>query len=549
MKKSLPLGIQDYRKLKEGDYYAVDKTKMIEEFLHYKAEVTLITRPRRFGKTLNMSMIAEFFDITKDSRMLFQGTKIMKSACVSEMNQHPVIFLTFKDCKGKSMRMMQLSIYDSLLSEYQRYEPIIGSDIVDKSTSMICKRIISSLKEETDDFLTIRNAIKKLSQLLFEYYGRKVFLFIDEYDTPFNEAHTNGYYDEIHDVISSLFSTALKGNEYLNLALLTGIQRIAKENIFSGLNNLKVCTVIDHSYSSYFGFSEDETRELLTSYQLELNESVRAMYDGYHVGEKDIYNPWSIINYADSKELKPFWINTSSNSMIKEAMKSRSVVFFEKYEELIETGKTITFVDLSNSFYEERTDESLWGLLVNAGYATLNSQDEFGFSVLRIPNQEVKREFQKLTAAYLDVNDGVLMNLFHPLLTKDVLGFTQQYKEVLSILPSYHDTIQENSYHMMMLGMCAYLYSYYEIFSNRETGNGRCDIILKAKSAKYPHILMEFKYTKEDHEDLSKLAHKAVQQCFEKDYMIGYKGRIIVIGLAHQGKKCEIVYESFEQGE
>ena len=329
--------------------------------------------------------------------------------------------------------------------------------------------------------------------------------------------------------------------------MLTGIQRVAKENIFSDLNNLVVCTVKDHTYDKYFGFNEQETKELLEYYDLKLNEDVKQMYDGYHIGNQEIYNPWSIINYADSHELQPYWVNTSSNKMIKKAMIKKDQAFNQGYEKLVTKGYLQTLVHLDTSFFESRTTSSLWGLFVNAGYLTIAKTISLRdrIYIIKIPNQEVQEEFMNLTAYYLDVSDTLLADLFYALKITNQNLFITTYQRIIKSLPSYYDLKDENSYHMMMLGMCAWLSNEYEIISNKEIGKGRCDIILKAKGD-FTSYIFEFKYTKNNYDNLDVLANKAIKQIEKRNYNLNLKGKVIYVGLAHLQKEAVIKWKELE---
>lgn len=543
MKKALPIGVDDYRRLKENNYYAVDKTLMIEEFLQRQSIVTLITRPRRFGKTLNMSMMAEFFDITKDSKEIFNDTNIIKSLYASNMNQYPTIFVSFANAKGDQINVVQ-QIKEQLRNEYNRYEHIFNN--LSKFEEDDYKQVIDGLMSKSDGKLNnIIDALSFLMKILEKYYQRKVMLFIDEYDTPFIEAHVNGFYVKIKNGLASLLHNSLKTSNSLQYALLTGIQRVAKENIFSDLNNLVVCTVKDHTYDKYFGFNEQETKELLEYYDLKLNDDVKQMYDGYHIGNQEIYNPWSIINYADTHELQPYWVNTSSNKMIKKAMIKKDQAFNQGYEKLVAKGYLQTLVHLETSFFESRTTSSLWGLFVNAGYLTIAKTISLRdrIYIIKIPNQEVQEEFMNLTAYYLDVSDTLLADLFYALKITNQNLFTTTYQRIIKNLPSYYDLKDENSYHMMMLGMCAWLSNEYEIISNKEIGKGRCDIILKAKGD-FTSYIFEFKYTKNNHDNLDVLANKAIKQIEKRNYNL--KGKVIYVGLAHLQKEVVIKWKELE---
>ena len=544
--KKIPTGIKSFRKLREENYYFVDKTLMIKDFLNRGSEVTLVTRPRRFGKTINMSMLSEFFDITKDSKEIFKGTKIMDTPYASELNQYPTIFISFADAKRDKASIVS-TIKDQVLKDWDRYDYVFDD--------------LTKYEQNKHDFLENRlmnysngnlegivDSISFLMDKLKDYYHKEVMVFIDEYDTPFIEAHTKGFYEEVRGGLSGLLHNSLKTSNSLKYAFITGIQRVAKENIFSDLNNLVVCDVTDQRYASYFGFGSNETKKLLEYYGLQLNNEVKEMYDGYHIGNHDIYNPWSLLNYVDTKELTSYWVNTSANTMIKDGIKKSNHDFKEQYKELIEDGYLDTEVNLQTSFYEVESTPTLWGLFVNAGYLTVDQVIDLmdGYYRIRIPNEEVKKEFKNITDYYLSLGDGQLNRLMRYLRYEQADKFIKEYKDILMI-PSYHDLEKENSYHMMMLGMCLCLDKDYEIISNREVGKGRDDLILKAKDEKKTSFVLEFKYLKEDKKDLEKaldeLSNKAIQQIKENKYDYGLKGKVIYIGLAHHGKDVSIKWE------
>ena len=542
MKKRIPVGLKDYEKLRNGNYYVVDKTLMIKDFLERGNEVTLITRPRRFGKTINMSMMAEFFDITKNSKKLFKNTKIINTEYVSEMNQYPTVFISFADAKGdKDIVTKHIkSYFRSLYNDYDFiFKNLTRLETYDYET------IINGLTNEKIELKHISDSLAFLMRILEKYYSKKVMVFIDEYDTPFIEAHLGGFYEEIRDGLSSMLHNALKTSTSLQYAMMTGIQRVAKENIFSDLNNLVVCTVKDPEYAQYFGFTEEETKEALEYYDMSLNSEVKSMFNGYHFGNNEIYNPWSVLNYASRKVLEPYWINTSSNEMIKKAMESSDDAFNRGYEELIQTGKLETLVRMETSFFETSTTENLWGLLVNAGYLTISKVISYqdGLYVVKVPNQEVQQEFQKLTAHYLKVAGTDLFTMFSALKRQKKEDFKDKYQKVLLTLPSYHDLKDENSYHMMALGMCAWLCHDYKIISNREAGKGRCDIVLKARKENQISYILEFKYAKDSNTDLNELAKRAVEQIKDRKYDIELRGNVIYIGLAHYQKEVEIEWQ------
>lgn len=543
MRKAIPLGVVDYETLKNQNYFFIDKSMMIYDFLMRKSTVTLITRPRRFGKTINISMMSSFFDITKDSKEIFKDTKIVETEYISEMNQYPTIFISFANAKNDKWNVVK-EIKLQLRKEYDRYAHVFEQKMTVFEQNEY-ESLVQGLMTKNDGILdNIIDALSFLMERLEKYYHKKVMVFIDEYDTPFIEAHVGGYYEELRGGLSSLLHNALKTSTSLHYAMMTGIQRVAKENIFSDLNNLVVCTVKDPEYSQYFGFKEEETKQTLEYYDLSFNDEVKSMYDGYHFGEHDIYNPWSILNYASRKVLEPYWVNTSSNTMIKKAISSSDEAFERGYEELIRNGKLETTVKMDTSFFEVNNTENLWGLLVNAGYLTLHKTISIQDSlyIIKIPNQEVQLEFRKLTAYHLKATETDLTVLFNSLKRCRKEDFVDRYRKILLTLASYHDLKNENSYHMMLLGMCAWLSSEYEVISNREVGKGRCDIILKSKKNQISYIL-EFKYTNDSSVDLKQLAKSAIDQINSRRYDSELSGTVIRIGLAHYQKNVEIEWQ------
>lgn len=543
MRKAIPLGVVDYETLKNQNYFFIDKSMMIYDFLMRKSTVTLITRPRRFGKTINISMMSSFFDITKDSKEIFKDTKIVETEYISEMNQYPTIFISFANAKNDKWNVVK-EIKLQLRKEYDRYAHVFEQKMTVFEQNEY-ESLVQGLMTKNDGLLdNIIDALSFLMERLEKYYHKKVMVFIDEYDTPFIEAHVGGYYEELRGGLSSLLHNALKTSTSLHYAMMTGIQRVGKENIFSDLNNLVVCTVKDPEYSQYFGFTEEETKQTLEYYDLSLNDEVKSMYDGYHFGEHDIYNPWSILNYASRKVLEPYWVNTSSNTMIKKAISYSDEAFERGYEELIRNGELETTVKMDTSFFEVNNTENLWGLLVNAGYLTLHKTISIQDSlyIIKIPNQEVQLEFRKLTAYHLKATETDLTVLFNSLKRCKIEDFEDRYRKILLTLPSYHDLKDENSYHMMLLGMCAWLSSEYEVISNREVGKGRCDIILKSKKNQISYIL-EFKYTNDSSVDLKQLAKSAIDQINSRRYDSELSGTVIRIGLAHYQNNVEIEWQ------
>lgn len=549
MKMFLPTGISNYKKLRMEDYYTVDKTLMIQEFLERGSAVTLITRPRRFGKTMNMSMMAEFFDITKDSKALFDGLAIMDTEYIKDMNQYPVVFMTFADCTGDSLEELCIHFFSILRIEFAKYLDLLDHENVSTDLKERYLELYQYTKERSN-FMMMSESLATICELLHFVYDKPVMLFLDEYDTPFIDAHIGGFYKSIKSTLSSMLSKALKTNTDVQYAMITGIQRVAKANVFSKLNNLKVCTVADEAYAQYFGFTKEETMELLSTYHVSYTEEVKELYDGYLIGEVNIYNPWSIINYAQEKRLKAYWVNTSENKMIRSSLKNADKTFRKEYETLIEQGALDTIVNLETSFYElEHDDEktsSLWGLLVNAGYLTIEKiLDELSNQYrIRIPNQEILSEFKKLTANYLDVDFKDLNKLFQGLLQRNQNMFLDAYQNIISMY-SYYDLSNENAYHLLLI-LCLSLYTknHFELISNREKGNGRTDVELVSIQKEVPSYVIELKYVSESNysqkqDALEKACIEAYEQVIDQRYVLSDTNTVLII-LAHSGKHVKM---------
>ena len=538
--KHVPIGMSNYRMVKKENAYYVDKTKMIEELLRLNDQVTLITRPRRFGKTLNMSMLAEFFDITKDSKEIFKDTYIYQTKYVKEMNKWPVIFLSFFDCKGDEGFMME-SLIGNLLYEYDKYSlefDNIKSIGFKKRIERVYDILLRNVESDKELFL-MQEALSLLIRFLYEKYNKQVILLLDEYDTPFMSALTGKYYEQVKDLLTGMLSSALKDNEYLYKGVLTGIQRIAKENLFSGLNNLEVCSIQDEKYKDVFGFTEDETRTLLEAHHLELNQDVKEMYDGYTIGGTEIYNPWSVINYADKGVLASYWINTGSNEVVCQLLEKSSNKVKKQYIELLEKGEMKVNCILEGAYIELRGATQLWALLVHAGYLTIKAKVSFDEYVLRIVNGEVKQDLIQILKRIFSLDDCNVYEMFEMIQEGKIKEFEEAYQEILFNYPSYFDLKDENSYHVLLLGLCIIVSDSYEIMSNQEKGYGRADIYLKSKKGQRD-IVIEMKYAENDKEDcLLASADKAMTQILDKHY----GDDAIKIGIGNHQKKARITWK------
>ncbi len=539
-RKKLPVGIDDFSEIRRKNFYFVDKSRMIQEFLEMGDKVALVTRPRRFGKTLNMSMIREFLDITKDSRELFEGLAIMDTEYAASINSRPVVFLTFKNCRACTPSDLVETIKREICGEYIRYEQAIRA--LEKEDSYEAKMMLEmagAIMAPAAPPVKVEAAVGVLLRILKKYYGISPVLLIDEYDQPVMSSYEYGYHDQLGTFFTNLYGMAMKGNDALDQALLTGVQRVVKESIFSQFNNPKVYTVFNRQYASCFGLTQEETQDLLEAYGLELNEAVRRKYDGYQMGGVEVYNPWSVLNYADNGFLDNYWVNTSANFLIRKGLKDATRDFWKDFDILV-TGEPVrVWLTLDTSYAERDSDYSLWGLFVNAGYLTVTERTDADSAVVKIPNEEVMAEFRNIVSEISGINNQNLNRMFDCLMKKDMERFFSLYEELVISCTSYMDA-KENAYHMLFLGMCMTLRGSYKVTSNIEAGYGRSDITLESKMAGYPSIIVEFKQGK----NLEKLKAQALKQILDNRYYAGLCGNIICVGMAHDGKRCSMVYET-----
>ena len=539
-KRNLPIGNDDFRKLRENDAYYVDKTLMISDFLEMQDEVALVARPRRFGKTLGMTMLREFFDITKDSRDIFKGLAIMDTEYASQINTRPVIYITFKDCKGTSLEEMFLILKGKLYQEYLRYEKLLR-DKMDQESFEVKDfyAMIDTLRDPYSSHTLYSTALQQLTQFIYDSYGIEPILLVDEYDQPIMSSYEFGYHEAVGTFFSNFYGSAMKGNPALGQALLTGVQRVAKESIFSQFNNARVYTVLHKQYASYFGLTASETETLLKDYGLALDEEVRKKYDGYRFGGIEMYNPWSILNYADIGSLDNYWINTSSNYLIRKALGMADRRFWEDFDQLAGGAEISVWLTLETSYVERDSNYSLWGLLVNSGYLTALRRVDSNTAVIKIPNDEVMSEFQVLIAEISGVDGLDLQQMLSCLLKNDMKRFFELYQNIVISCTSYMDA-RENAYHMLFLGMCIALRGAYKVTSNIEAGYGRSDVTLEALTGDKPSIIVEFKQG----DDIDHLKEKALEQILDNKYYVGLKGDIICVGLAHDKKRCGMAYKT-----
>lgn len=538
-RKTLPIGTDDFRKLRENNAYYVDKTLMIKDFLEMQDEVALVARPRRFGKTLNMTMLREFFDIAKDSKALFEGLAIMDTEYASQINSRPVIYFTFKNVKGVSVEELTAQLKLSMQEEYSYYERIFKGKL-DKNSYGTEKfyETYELLMDRKSSYIYLSSALLDLTRVVYEFYGIRPVLLIDEYDQPIMSSYEYNYHEQLGAFFSNFYGSAMKGNPSLGQALITGVQRVAKESIFSQFNNPQVYTVIDKEYAPYFGLNEDETSRLLEEYGLELNEEVRRMYDGYRIGGIEMYNPWSIINYAKKGRLENYWVKTSANFLVKVALKEADRSFWKAFEQLIGGQEKLVYITLDTSFAERASSYSLWGLLVNAGYMTVTKWVDAETCIVKIPNGEVMSEFQTLIAEISGIERLDLQQMFACLLKRDMETFLELYRSIVISCTSYMEA-KENAYHMLFLGMCITLRGSYKVTSNLEAGYGRSDITLQALSPKDINVIVEFKQG----ENIEQLKEDALRQILDNRYYVGLSGEVLCVGIAHDKKRCEIAYK------
>ncbi|MDK4522114.1 ATP-binding protein [Fusobacterium necrophorum] len=544
VKKGLPNGISDFKVLREANYYYVDKTKWIEELQQEIGKTILFTRPRRFGKTLNMSMLQYFWDIQnqEEHRKLFQGLEIEHSPYMAEQGKYPVIFITFKDIKERNWKDCFTQIKILVKNLYNSFEFVRSS----LNPSELVEFDNIWLRKEEGDY---RNALKMLSFFLKKYYQTKVIILIDEYDTPIVSAYEHGYYEEAISFFRNFYSSALKDNEYLQMGVMTGILRVAKEGIFSGLNNLAVYSVLDERYSSYFGLTEEEVESALNDYDLDYKmEEVKEWYDGYRFGNTEIYNPWSILNYISSQKLEAYWINTSSNGMINQVLERAGRTgsnIFQKLETLFQRKTIVQRINKGSDFHDLVNMDEIWQLFLHSGYVTISKKEQDGMYELRIPNKEVYSFFQESFIQRFLGNYTTFHSLIRALEEGNVKELEETLEEILVSSVSYFDLKKESEkfYHVFMIGLVASLQERYYIKSNRESGEGRYDLSLEPKDRRKTGLLLEFKVAKSE-EELEKKAKEALEQVETKQYSAEMKEREIVnilgLGIAFYGKKVKI---------
>ena len=542
MKKGIGLGIDDFRKIIKEDCYYFDKTNWIEELLKDRTQIKLFTRPRRFGKTLNMSTLKYFFDVknAEENRKLFKDLHIEKSEYFKEQGQYPVIFISLKDLKKNTWEECFFEIKELLRNLYNDFYHIRES--LNESDLREFDKIWLKEKEANYD-----SSLLNLTKYLYNYYKKEVILLIDEYDSPLIVANQRNYYKDSINFFRNFFSIALKTNPYLKIAVLTGIVQVAKEGIFSGLNNVITYNILEKGFETFFGLSEEEVEEALKYFEMEYQiEEVKKWYDGYKFGGKEIYNPWSILNYLRTKELRAYWVNTSDNALIYENLSVANMDVFNSLEKLFEGKEIKKEISPFFTFEELERYNGIWQLMVYNGYLKLNQKLEDDEYLLTIPNYEIQTFFKKGFIDKYLIDSNYFNPIMRTLLEGNIDEFGRMLEEIFLINTSFHDLKAESVYHTFLLGMLIWLRDKYEVKSNGERGQGRYDILLLPLDKKKPAFVFEFKVSKTI-KGLESKAEEALNQIKEKQYDIGIKesgiDKIYRIGLAFKGKKVKIKYE------
>lgn len=550
-RKPLPIGISDYVRA-QSDYYYVDKTMLIKEFLDQKPLVSLFTRPRRFGKTLNMDMLRVYFEkVDEDTSKYFKDKNIWKCGEVYRTHQgkYPVIFLTFKDVNFDSWQATVEKIKSLLQEEYGRHQELLSSDRISDYEKEYFNKVLSATENEVE----LSSSLEKLSKMLATHYGKAPIIIIDEYDTPIQEGYSKDFYDEIISFMRNFFSGAFKDNKNLSYGFLTGILRIAQESIFSGLNNLTVNSVMDEAYDRYFGFTNEEVSEMLDYYGVTEKESeLQEWYDGYLFGNEEIYNPWSVINYI-SKGCVPqaYWVNTGKNEILEDVLKVADEDVTEKLYSLILGDKVLTRID-QNVVYRSLTDNpaNIYSLLLVAGYLKITTKelqaDGSYLCQVSIPNKEIASVYKSEVLDHLmqigAVSRTTADKIAESLFLNDYAKLEKAIAEYMDKAISFYDTASESFYHGLVLGLISMMDNQYKIKSNRESGKGRFDICLMPRNNKYPGMIMELKWKKSlDENELALLAAEAISQINSMEYDSEMKSegieKILKFGIAFSGKR------------
>ena len=551
--QGIGIGESDFKGLRIRNNYYIDKTMYIKDIIDNESRVILVTRPRRFGKTLNMSMLKYYFDCRqKDNEELFKGLKIMKQdeTYTSKLGAYPVIYVTLKDVRGISFENMLLSLKTELVELFIDYADLLNSaKLLD-----IEKEMFSTVLNLKANEIEIQNALKLLIRLIYKEYQKPVMLLLDEYDVPLQNAYVEGYYDEAVKFFKAFYGTTFKDNPYLEKTVLTGVSRVAKESIFSGANNFDVYTVLDNEFADDFGITEEEMDKVIQDFAIQdEKEEIKKWYDGYTIGDvTGIYNPWSVINYLNKKELMPYWVNTSSNDLIKLILKNSTAVK-EKMERLLKDEEIEVPVNLETVIVGiENNEDNIWGLLLGTGYLKVTEVINLAEHIykVKLPNYEIKLLFQQIIDEWFrnKVIGNDLKSILKDLVTLNLEEFEEKFKILVKEMFSYMDVGEntaENFYHAFVLGMLVGLKDTYYVNSNRESGIGRYDIMLEPKDKNGNCFIMEFKVYKEEKvKTIEDTIESAKKQIEEKEYESNLKMRgftnITKIVYAFKGKEVKM---------
>ena len=561
MKKKLPIGISNFKEIIEDEYYYFDKTEFIENLFEEVSKIKLFTRPRRFGKTLNMSMIKYFFDIEKknENKKLFENLKISENEYFEKQGTAPVISISFRNYDesswGNGFEMIKNTISD-LYDEFEFVKENLSARKKEKYDSILFNRATEA---------TWKLSLLDLTKYLYEYYGRKVVVLIDEYDQPIIDSYVKGYYQEAISFFKTFYGVVLKDNNYLEMGIMTGILRVAKENIFSGLNNLRVHTILDNRFTEYFGITESEVEQALKDFDLEFElKDVQRWYNGYLFGDIKVYNPWSIINFLNDEKLKSYWVNTSGNELIKLYLKKLKNEIFDDFSKLLNKKSILRRIDENMTFanLEANYEENIWNLFFHSGYLTLAEevQDDEEQVYLKIPNEEILKMFSKMFIEVYFENYNSFYNMVYSLKNGDIETFKKELRKILLENVGIFDVsgvYKEQFYHGLMLGIILTLKNEYEITSNNFAGKGRYDLLLKSKNLekRKEGIILELKVVNamenlsEDKifEKLENECDIALQQIEDKEYDSVLKNagveNILKIGIAFFGKEVAVKFD------
>ena len=559
MLKGLPIGVEDFKKIRETDCYYIDKTKLIEDLLIDKTEVKLFCRPRRFGKTLSMSTLRYFFDIKnrEGNRKLFDGLYISNSPLMSEQGKYPVIFITMKGIIGRDLEEVIKDIEVKIYELYNRYF------FIEERLNPNAREVFNRLARKEGSIAEIKSSLRFLTQFLYEYYNQKVVLLIDEYDSPLLNAVEKGYYTEMKDFLRAFYGDALKTNEYLQMGVLTGIIRVTQAGIFSDLNNIENYTILKKSYSQYFGLLEAEVEEALRYYGIEYKlDEVRAWYDGYNFAGTEVYNPLSILKYIKEKELESYWINTSGNALIMEIIANSDDRVIKDLEKLFEEKELETAVDLELDMGKSLLESDIWSLMLSSGYLTIKEKIDRKNYIIKIPNKEIRTFFKDAFIKMVFRGTRYVEDVKRALLTKDLESFEIAFQNMVLESISFHNTTlnmrkeegkevdelaySEVPYQMFMLGFLTSMQDKFFVTPEQESGLGRADILLEPKNKNGVGYILEIKAARKNNR-ISNLAKRAHKQIDSKIYETELRKRgvvdIVKIGIAFRGKEVEFHYE------